>query len=186
MTRQNGTAISRGRRPAAAAAILIVSLAVAPLGCKRHRQASAQTEEDGLATIVHAADPHTASQLVSGFYAVEANAWRWTAGKFSVLLRVPRNAASKGATLQLKLTIPDVALAQEKAITLSASLNGAALAPETYTHAGEFAYRREIPAAQLDGDSVSVDFSVDKTIPPNATDRRELGVIVSEVGFRPK
>ncbi|MGA2590620.1 MAG: hypothetical protein ABSH32_11935 [Bryobacteraceae bacterium] len=186
MTRQNGAAISSGRRSATAAAILIVSLAIAPLGCKRHRQASAQTEEDVLATIVHAADPRAASQLVSGFYAVEANAWRWTAGKFSVLLRVPRNAASKGAILQLKLTIPDVSITQEKAITLSASLNGVALAPETYTHAGEFAYRRDIPAAQLDGESVSVDFSVDKTIPPNATDKRELGVIVSEVGFQPK
>lgn len=175
------------QRSAAAAAILIVCLALAPAGCKRHRRESVQTEEEApLSTIVHAADARAGSQLINGFYPVEHNAWRWTAGKFSVLLRLPRNAASKGAILELKFTIPDVAMAQTKSITLAASLNGAPLTPETYTKAGQFIYRREIPASQLEGDSARVDFAVDKTIPPNESDKRELGVIVSEVGFEPK
>jgi hypothetical protein len=38
----------------------------------------------------------------------------------------------------------------------------------------------------LSGDVARVDFSLDKTIPPTAADRRELGVVVSLVGFQPK
>ena len=175
------------QRSAAAATILIAFLALSPVACKRHRHEVALTEEEApLSTIVHSADARAASQLINGFYPVEHNAWRWTAGKFSVLLRLPRNAASKGAILELRFTIPEVALPQTKSLTLAASLNGAALTPETYTKAGEFTYRREIPASQLEGDSARVDFAVDKTIPPNDSDKRELGVIVTEVGFEPK
>lgn len=173
------------RRAVPAATILIAGLALATPACKR-RSAGGPTGEEGLAAIVHVADPRTASQLVGGFYAVEANAWRWTAGKFSVVLRLPRNASSKGAILQLKLTIPDAVLAHEKAVTLSGSVNGVPLKPETYTHPGQYTYLRDIAAAQLEGDSAGVDFSVDKTIPPSAADKRELGLIVAEVGFLSK
>jgi hypothetical protein len=106
--------------------------------------------------------------------------------QFSVLLRPPRTAAAKGAVLQLKFTIPEVALSKMKALSLSAYVNGTALTPESYTQAGEFIYSRDVPANLLVGDVARVDFSLDKTIPPSAADRRELGVVVSLVGFQPK
>jgi len=184
--------LSSQRRPAnhvsIAAAILVLSLAVAPLGCKRHRRVMVQTVEEApvLASVVATADPHIAKQLISGFYGVEQNSWRWTAGRFSVLLRPPRTAAANGAVLQLKLAIPEVALSRLKGVSLSAYVNGTALAPETYTRAGQYIYSRDVPGKLLAGDVARVDFSLDKTIAPTAADQRELGVVVSLVGFQPK
>jgi hypothetical protein len=183
---------SSQRRPAMhmsiGAAILVLSLALAPVGCKRHRRVTIRTVEEGpaLVSVVATADPHVAAQLLSGFYGVEQNSWRWTAGRFSVLLRPPRTAAANGAVLQLKFAIPDVALAKMKAVSLSAYVNGTALAPESYTQAGQFIYSRDVPANLLAGDVARVDFSLDKTIAPTAADRRELGVVVSLVGFQPR
>jgi hypothetical protein len=168
-----------------AVAILIL---LAP-GCRdREKITVGQTEEEALrlASVVHVADPRSASQLVSGFYDIEQNAWRWTAGQFTVLLRPPRNAVQKGAVLKLKFSVPEPVLAKLKTISLSASLGGLDLSPETYTQAGEFTYSRDVSGAVLAGDAVKVDFSLDKSLPPNAVDQRELGVIVSNVGLEPK
>ena len=179
---------SSQRGPAVAAAILALSLALAPAGCKRHRRVAVQTVEEGspLASVIATADPHAATQLAGGFYGVEQNSWRWTAGRFSVLLRPPRTATSNGAVLQLKFALPDVVIAKLKAVSLSAYVNGTALAPESYTQAGQFVYSRDVPANLLTGDVARIDFSLDKTMPPSAADRRELGVVVSMVGFQPK
>jgi hypothetical protein len=170
------------------AAILTAGLAFVPLACNRHKPVVVQTEEEGpiLATIVHVADPRTAAQLLSGFYGVEQNSWRWTAGKFSVVLRPPRTAAAKGATLQLKFSVPQVVIAKLKAMSLSATVNGSPLSPESYTLPGEFTYTRDVPANLLVGDSAKVDFSLDKTMPPSASDQRELGIVASTVGLEPK
>ncbi len=179
------------RRPAIVspgAAILVLSLALAPAGCRPHRRAAVQTveEETALQSVVATADQNAATQLISGFYGIEQHAWRWTAGRFSVLLRPPRTAASKGAQLQFKFTIPEVSMVQLKAVTLSAYVNGTPLAPENYTHSGEFVYKRDVPANLLGGEVARIDFSLDKTVAPSAADRRELGVVATLVGFQPK
>jgi len=101
-------------------------------------------------------------------------------------LRPPRTAAKNGAVLQLKFTIPDVAFPRLKGVSLSAYVNGTALTPESYAQTGQFIYSREIPANLLTGDVARVDFSLDKTIPATAADKRELGVVVSVVGFQPR
>jgi len=139
------------RRSAVAAAVLIVSLVIASPACKRHKRVMVRTVEEApaMASVVATADPNVASQLVSGFYGVEQNAWRWTAGRFSVILRPPRTASNKGATLELKFAIPDVAIKKMRGVSLSAYVNGTALAPETYTQAGQFTYTRDIPANLL-------------------------------------
>lgn len=180
-------AISCRRRPAAAA-ILVATLAFGSASCKRRHRVTVQTEEESapLATIVHTADPRAASQLLSGFYGIEQNSWRWTAGKFSVVLRPPRTAAARGATLQLKFTIPEVIVKNLGPVSISASVNGAPLAPESYTQTGQFTYSRSVPPDVLRGDSAKVDFALDKALPPTAGDQRELGVVVSTIGLEPK
>ncbi|HUO28922.1 MAG TPA: hypothetical protein VMU80_06885 [Bryobacteraceae bacterium] len=178
---------SRSRRFTAAAALLAVSLAAGQIACKRHRVAVETVEESPvLASVVATADPHAAAQLITGFYGIEQNSWRWTAGRFSVLLRPPHSAATAGAVLQLKFAIPDVAMSKYHGVSLSAYVNGTALAPESYTQAGQFTFTRDVPASLLSGDSVRVDFAVDKTMPPTPSDKRELGVVVSMIGFQPK
>jgi hypothetical protein len=68
-------------------------------------------------------------------------------------------------------------------MTLSASVNGLALAPETFTQAGDHVYTREVPANALNGEAVTVEFSVDKSLPPTEQDSRELSLIVFSVGL---
>jgi hypothetical protein len=165
------------------AALLLLS------ACRSKQKVKVQaTEEEApqLASMVHVADPRVATQLISGFYPVEDRAWRWTAGKFAVLLRPPRTAAEKGAVLQLKFAVPDPVISKLKTVAISATLNGTRLPTETYTQAGEFTYSREVPPKVISGEAVKVEFALDKALPPGPQDQRELGVVVSAVGFEPK
>ena len=127
-------------------------------------------------------DPSAKVQLTKGFYQLEAAAWRWTAGNFSVTLKTPPGAAQKGATLTLALTVSDTALKQLHSQTLAASVGSTALKSEKYVDAGSHTFTADIPATALTGDTVTIDFSLDNSLPP-AVDKRELGVIVSSVGI---
>ncbi len=87
-------------RPHSSLSRLVILLGVCLLllsGCKQRERKIRlqQTDEDAatLASVIHMADPRIAPQLLTGFYTVESNAWRWTMGKFAVALRPPRNAA---------------------------------------------------------------------------------------------
>ncbi|MBI2679970.1 MAG: hypothetical protein HYX25_03055 [Candidatus Solibacter usitatus] len=167
----------------------LLGLTLTASACTLHREKPRLTEEEPSprpAMIVRVADPATASQLLSGFYEVEHDAWRWTAGRFSVRLRPPREAARKGATLQLKCSVPEIAIAKLKTISLGATLNGTALGRETYRQAGEFTYSREVAARLLTQEPAQVDFSLDKVLPAAPGDKRTLGIIVISVGFEPK
>lgn len=174
-------------RSAALVCVQALALLLAQ-GCKRNETAPPESvqEPGALATTIHVADPRVSAQLVSGWYEVEQSAWRWTAGRFSVNLRPPRSAAANGAVLQLKFSIPDVLIQKLGPVTLSASVNGAPLTPETYAQAGEFVYARDVPAQALQGAAVKVDFLLDKTLPPSSVDKRELGVIATTAGFESK
>jgi hypothetical protein len=158
-------------------------------GCKRRqKQISVQTDEDGatLSSVIYMADAKSAPQLLKGFHGIEGNAWRWTMGNFAVALRPPRNSAVRGAVLHLKFALPDAVIANTKKVTLSASVNGTALPPETYSAAGEFEYTREVDPKLLAGDAVNVEFTLDKFLPAGAVDGRELGLVASSVGFEAK
>jgi len=120
---------------------------------------------------------------VKGFYGVEAGAWRWTDKQFTVALRPPFGAAQKGAKLTFKLTIPDVVIQNLKTISLSATVAGSALAPETYTTPGDYIYVRDLPASLMSGDTVRIDFQLDKSMRPGGGDIRELGVIAFNIGL---
>ena len=167
---------------------LLVTLALAPLGCKR-KQAVVQTagnEAPRMASTIHMGDPKTGTQLISGFYGIEQNAWRWTGRRFSLALAPPLGAAQRGGTLQLRLTVPPVIIEKLKTITLSATIGGSALAPETYTQPGDYTYTREVAPALLGGEAVRVDFQLDKSMPPSGADLRDLGVVVLRAGLELK
>jgi hypothetical protein len=158
------------------------------LACSGKHSTAVQNDEGepaGKAPIVSTlkmSDPSAKEQLTKGFYGLEANAWRWTAGNFSVTLKTPLGAAQKGATLTLDLTVSDAALKQLHFQTLAASVGATALKSEKYVDAGSHTFTADIPAAALTGDTVTVDFSLDNALPP-AVDKRELGVIVSSIGI---
>jgi hypothetical protein len=161
-------------------------LAVVGLGsCSKKRaaeQALVQEEEpfDGLAAF-SVANPRAQEQLLQGWYPVEQGAWRWTEKHFAVALKVP--AKGKAATLEFKFTLPEAEVAQLHSVTLAATINGTALTAETYTKPGDQVYARSVPATALGAGAVRVDFQLDKALPPNERDQRELGVVATSVGL---
>ncbi len=98
----------------------------------------------------------------------------------------PGTAAQKGATINLVFAIPDLVIQKLKSITLYAAVNEVKLLPETYSKPGDYIYSRELLPASFTAERVSVDFHLDKALPPTATDSRELGIIVSAIGFENK
>lgn len=141
------------------------------------------TEEEAappLAAEIRMADSQASSQLISGWYAVERDAWRWTARRFSAVLHPPIGAVKSGAVLTFNFTIPEAIVERLKTVTLAASIGGTQLEPQTYHRAGEFVYARDVPARLLCGHSVRIDFTLDKALPPGS-DPREFGIIANRL-----
>ena len=134
--------------------------------------------------MINMADPSTATQLVSGFHAVEANAWRWTMRKFAVVLKPPQGSAEKGAMLRFRLFISDDQFNRLGPITLSADVDGHTLEPQTFSKPGDYVYSRPVSADWLKGPSVKVSFSLDKDREPDNVDGRQLGVVASLIGLQ--
>jgi hypothetical protein len=170
--------------------LLILPLAVASVACQgKHSRVTVENEEGDagsrVVSTVRMNDAKASTQLLSGFYAIENNSWRWTAGKFSVLLRTPLAAAQRGATLTLTFTIPDVVIQKLKDITLTASIDGMTLNSAQYKAAGANIFTADVPVAMLNTESVKVDFVLDKSLAPDV-DKRELGIIATSVGLAGK
>ena len=178
----NKSLISRCVGPA-----LVLALAIAPAGCKRPPKVQVQeTVEEGphMASSIKMGDPKQESQLINGFYAIEGNAWRWTARQFTAVLKTPFGASQRGGTLEFDLTVPQVVIDKLKTVSLQASIDGNALPPETFSTAGPATYKRDIPATMLTGENVKVDFQLDKAIPPgNNGDMRELGIVAGSLSL---
>lgn len=112
--------------------------------------------------------------------------WCWTEKNFSVALGRPSTATQKGATLVLAFAVPDTVINKLKSITLVAVVSGLILAPETYTKSGDYTYSRDLPPTSFTNEKVTVDFHLDKSLRASGNDLRELGVIVSAIGFENK
>jgi hypothetical protein len=161
--------------------LILIPLLLAGAGCKRRHRSSAQSQL--LASSIYAGDPNVASHFAKGFYDVEENAWRWTGKDFAVDLSGPLHSDQRGAQLLEKLAVPDAVIQKLTSVQLSASIQGYKLEPQIYTKPGQYTYTRDVPADKLQNDAVRIDFSLDHTLPPTETDKRALGIIVSEVGL---
>lgn len=150
-------------------------------GCKRRHTSSGQTQS--LASSIYAGDPNVASHFAKGFYGVEENAWRWTSQDFAVDLSPPLHSDQKGAQLVVKLAVPDAVIQKLTSVQLSASVQGYKLEPQRYTKSGQYTYSRDVPGDKLNTDAVRVEFSLDHSLPPTDTDKRQLGIIVSDIGL---
>jgi hypothetical protein len=157
-------------------------LALALTACSRRPGPLPEVTAE-LLSEVQMADPRGFVQLVQGFSPVEANAWRWAASKFSVVLRPPPGAREKGARLQLQFALPAAILERLGPVRLSAAVNGYALAAETYSQSGTQLYARDVPAEACRVDGVLVEFSTDKAVPPEGDDVRELAVVAQSVAL---
>jgi hypothetical protein len=164
------------------AAVLLTLLILSASGCARKKKNDGQIQ-----SAVLMGDAHIDRELTRGFYGIEARAWRWTAKDFVITLRRPAGAELKGASLQLKVSVPEASITRLGPITLSGKVNdGLDLTPETYSQSGDFTYARDIPANALSDELVTIEFQTDKALPPSGQDNRELGIIVSYAGLTSK
>jgi len=117
-------------------------------------------------------DPEAEQQIVSGVFQLENSAWRWTSQTAVILLKPPVEATP----LVIRFYIPDPAPARQ--VTLR--LNNQVVATKMYASPGS--YIIVTPALKPEGDSVPVSIEIDKTF-STQSDRRKLGIILTEVGF---
>ena len=110
-----------------------------------------------------------------GWHGIEAGGWRWTEREFSI--RVESPAAVTRNRLHLRCYVPDAVLQNHSGLTLRAFANGEELPEETFPHAGEYEYARDLP----EGEDVRVDFWLDHALAPEDGDRRERGIILADV-----
>jgi hypothetical protein len=141
---------------------------------------------DDHSNMIRVADPRVATRLVKGFYSTDNAYWRWTAREFSIILNPPKGSAQRGALLVLRYAIVEGVLANLKTMDLSIAVDGVALPRQHYDKPGQFTLRLDVPPEALRFDPVRVDFTLDKALPPSGREVRELGIIVSEVGFESK
>jgi hypothetical protein len=169
--------------PAAALAIAVV---LAGSGCSPRPAVLPEESGGDLLSVVSLDDPGAAAQLVRGFWQLESNAWRWTAGRFSVVLRPPAGAAAAGARLQLKFSLPQLILDKLGPVNLSAAVNGYALDSKSYAEPGDHVYEALVPAPALAAEGAVVEFATDKALPPTSTDNRELALVATSIGLLAK
>lgn len=138
-----------------------------------------------LSSVVRMNDTAASPQLLKGFYSIEANAWRWTSGNFSVLLKTPPGAAQSGATLTFNFSVPEGAISKLGKLRLTASANGTQLASAEYNKPGPYMLTADVPASVLGGNTVTIDFNLDKTLRV-PDDNRDLGLIAASVNLTSK
>ncbi|HYL76549.1 MAG TPA: glycosyltransferase family 39 protein [Bryobacteraceae bacterium] len=126
---------------------------------------------------VSTGDERFANQL-EGFHKIEEGGWRWTKREFSITLTAPDASGGGNARLSVDLYIPAPVVQKLGAITLRARLGSHQLAPETYRQEGQFTYARDLDASWLTAGPNRFDFTLDKSLPPNPPEERELGIIV--------
>jgi hypothetical protein len=166
--------------------ILTAVVALALPACRpREKIRTEPTEENlNLLSEVHMADPAASRQLIRGFHPLEQNSWRWTQGKFAVILQPPAGSEKTGAQVSVQLTVPPPVVERLKGVTLAILLNGVQLGSATWRNPGEYTFSADVPSASLGTEPVTFDFVLDRFLAAGAVDSRELGLIVSSVSLR--
>jgi hypothetical protein len=116
---------------------------------------------------------HAEQQIVSGVYQLESGQWRWMSQTATILLKPP----AQPAPVTVHFFIPDSSPARQ--VTLS--LNDHPIASQTYSAPGT--YSLSSPPMMPEGDSAKLTITVDKSFSAPG-DSRELGIILSEIGFK--
>ena len=116
-------------------------------------------------------------ELLDGWHENEESGWRWTEREFSV--RVRWGETFRPRTVTVDLFLAEALLEQVHPVQIAMSANGMALAPEIYESVGPHLLIRGLPAGV--GNEVVLRFRLNGAMPPDASDRRERGVIVNSI-----
>jgi hypothetical protein len=169
---------------------LIGTVAVAALlldlSCKTRKPRNEVLVDDTEAPVsseVPANDSRVTAQLIRGFYELESGAWRWTMPKFAIRFLVPAGAREKGAILHCDVVLPEVIFKTTGPLALTATAGGQSFGAQPLGQVGDHALRYAIPPQALTTPTVTIEFSLDKALPPGAADPRELGLIFVKSGL---
>ncbi len=126
-------------------------------------------------------DPALTAGLVQGWHELEEGHWRWTERTFSVEFDT---ADIRGdVALELEFVYPDALKARTECLQLQASLADTIFPAAVFRTAGEHVYRARIGKHLLRDPKTLVRFELDQALPPDASDRRERGIVVLSVGL---
>ena len=161
-------------------------LTISLISCRRSERIPLEPTDESvpkLSSAISVADPTAAIQLLKGFHELEQNSWRWTMGRFAVLLKPPDVSKEKGAVLRFRFTIPEPVLKRLGVMTLRARIGSAQFSPARISEPGEHLYERPVPASALQSDLVTIDFKLDEFVAAGDIDTRELGLIAAGVAL---
>ena len=120
-------------------------------------------------------------QLLSGWYTIEEGAWRWMAKEAEAVVRAPSGSSSEFA---LQLFFPPNYMERAGGpVTVSVRLDGKPLARETYVRAGGYRLSATVPRDRLTSPDATVAIRLSRAMPPSGAEQRELGAVVSGLGF---
>jgi 4-amino-4-deoxy-L-arabinose transferase-like glycosyltransferase len=117
--------------------------------------------------------PEADQQIVTGLYQLEGGQWRWMAQSSTILLKPP----AEPTPVTIRFTIHDASPARQVTVTL----NDHPVATQTYSAPGT--YSLSSPPMKPDGDTAKLTVTIDKSFSVPG-DSRELGIILTEAGFR--
>lgn len=164
--------------------IVLAALVLSMAACKKKQPVEyVQEGTSQLTSVVNVADPRAGVQMLRGFHELESNSWRWTAAKFAVAVRPPKDAAA-GAKVYLEMVAADAVVEKVGLPTIAVTVEGRVLPPVKITKTGPQRVEWDVPAELLKGDVVTAEFSVDKFLAAGQVEQRELGLIVSVAGIQ--
>ena len=126
-------------------------------------------------------DIRTRPQLLSGWYAVEDGGWRWMAKEAKVELRRPADP-QPGFEVELFFP-PDYMKRVGGFVTVYVTLNDQPLIRQSYAQAGGHRLAAPVPRERLASPVVRVGIRLSRAMPPSGSEQRELGAVVSRLGF---
>jgi hypothetical protein len=129
------------------------------------------------------ADPAITGQLLSGFYPIEGNSFRWVARNFSVALEPPFDSQGNGARLTVHLYLPEVLIKRIGAVTLNATLDGRSLGSQVFDAPGSYDFVRDLSHEEIDTNIVPLQFCFDKSMPPGEDDERDLAGVITGISL---
>jgi 4-amino-4-deoxy-L-arabinose transferase-like glycosyltransferase len=115
------------------------------------------------------------TQLLSGFYEVQSDVWRWMGPSGTAVLRIPDQTQS----FEIDLYVPDNSPTRR----ITVALGGRLLADLPIAEPG--GHVLHVPIERPLGASARVVLRVDATFSP-AGDERDLSVVVNSFGFKPR
>jgi tRNA (mo5U34)-methyltransferase len=115
-------------------------------------------------------------ELLEGWHKAEDAGWRWTERRFSV--RVSSDSIARPERMVMRLFVPSELIDQYGPITLSASAEGEHMPPVVLSEPGDHTFTGRFKPGQS---SEVITFTLDKALPPDASDPRERGIIVASI-----